>query len=385
MFGNQNSALGGNVVIMGVVNKANTGGIAIGNFSNFDITTPGEYSVTLGYQGFSCANESIAIGTCSQIFCGATNSVVLGPLSVGGTGSSNSVVIGAGAYTTAACSVAIGNGAFTCSTNSVSIGNAVCNYGPNNVAIGSFINGADTSRNNAVAIGTCIFHTQETLSIGQFISNGTYRGLAIGYEICQSSAGGSRKTVIGQFLDSKTDNGPVQIGVCNTSCSDWSIQIGENNTFDSTLCSSNCSSAIGHNNVNCHVNSSILGNCITTVKTNAAHVNSLVAFGQGASLLNSIASGATAATVNWDDGNNQKIDLMISITSLTLSNPIEGANYMLEIVQGGVGSYTITWPASIKWAFNSPPTLTTTVGGIDVINLFYDGTNYLGTFALNFV
>ena len=75
---------------------------------------------------------------------------------------------------------------------------------------------------------------------------------------------------------------------------------------------------------------------------------------------------------------------MSSVSSLTLSNPVSGANYMLEITQGGVGSYTITWPATVKWAGASGPVLSTAVGKIDVVSLFYDGTNYLSTYALNF-
>jgi hypothetical protein len=126
----------------------------------------------------------------------------------------------------------------------------------------------------------------------------------------------------------------------------------------------------------------MLGNNLVGMKQDTTHVQSLIAFGQGASLVNAIGNVTGTATVNWDNSNNQTLTL-IGSTTLTFSNPIAGANYMIEVTQGGVGSYTITWP-TIKWAFNNPPVLTTAVGSIDVINLFYDGTNYLGTFALNF-
>ena len=206
----------------------------------------------------------------------------------------------------------------------------------------------------------------------------------MGYCLCQS-AGGTKKVQIGNNLDSKTNESPIQIGVCNTSCSNWSIQVGENNTFDATLCSANYSSAIGYGNTNCHTCSSILGVGITTVKANAAHVNSLVAFGQGASLIYDLGNWPTATqTVNWDEGNNQKVTIDASVTTLTLSNPIAGANYMIQITQGGIGSYTVTWPASVKWQNATSPTLSTAVGKIDVVSFFYNGTDYLGTFALNF-
>jgi hypothetical protein len=108
----------------------------------------------------------------------------------------------------------------------------------------------------------------------------------------------------------------------------------------------------------------------------------LVAFGQGASLTNDIGSVGTTATVNWNDSNNQSLTL-INSTTLTFTNPLSGANYLLEITQGGVGLYTITWP-TIKWMNATPPTLSTAVGATDIVSLYYDGTNYYGTFALNF-
>jgi hypothetical protein len=108
----------------------------------------------------------------------------------------------------------------------------------------------------------------------------------------------------------------------------------------------------------------------------------LAVLGQGSSLVNALGSTGTATAINWDNANNQSLTLTAS-TTVTFSNPLSGASYTLSITQGGSGSYTITWP-TIKWAFNNPPVLTTTVGAIDVVNLYYDGANYLGTFALNF-
>jgi hypothetical protein len=57
---------------------------------------------------------------------------------------------------------------------------------------------------------------------------------------------------------------------------------------------------------------------------------------------------------------------------------------MLQITQGGIGSYTITWPGNVYWANATPPTLSTAVGKIDMVSLYYDGTNYFATFLLNF-
>jgi hypothetical protein len=68
---------------------------------------------------------------------------------------------------------------------------------------------------------------------------------------------------------------------------------------------------------------------------------------------------------------------------LTLSAHVVGT-YIFELIQGGSGSYTITWPASVKWSGGTAPTLTTTVGKTDIVTLFHDGTNFFGTYSLNY-
>jgi len=67
---------------------------------------------------------------------------------------------------------------------------------------------------------------------------------------------------------------------------------------------------------------------------------------------------------------------------LTLSNPVTGGAYLLKIVQGATPG-TITFPMTVKWGAAGAPTLSGT-GLIDIINLYYDGTNYYGTYALGY-
>jgi hypothetical protein len=95
----------------------------------------------------------------------------------------------------------------------------------------------------------------------------------------------------------------------------------------------------------------------------------------------SAGSGAPG-TINWNNGQNQ-IRTLTSSGSLTLSNPVDGVTYTLRIVQGGSGSYTVTWP-SIKWVGDTAPTLSTAVGKSDIITLKYDGTSYWGHAAIGF-
>ncbi|NDD86061.1 hypothetical protein EBZ38_17515 [bacterium] len=68
---------------------------------------------------------------------------------------------------------------------------------------------------------------------------------------------------------------------------------------------------------------------------------------------------------------------------ITLSNPVTGGAYLLKVVQGATPG-TVTWPVAVKWGAAGAPVLSTVTGKIDIINLYYDGTNYYGTYALGF-
>lgn len=64
---------------------------------------------------------------------------------------------------------------------------------------------------------------------------------------------------------------------------------------------------------------------------------------------------------------------------LTFPTAVAGQSFTLVLKQGGSGSYTITWPGTVKWAGGVAPTLTTTVGAIDVLGFIcVDGTNWYG-------
>ena len=90
-------------------------------------------------------------------------------------------------------------------------------------------------------------------------------------------------------------------------------------------------------------------------------------------------------TIDWNAGNVQAVTLTGSITTLNLNNPVAGGRYLLEIKQGGAGSFTIAWPGSVVWPSATAPTLTVTVGQTDIITLYYNGTNYAGFYSLNYV
>jgi hypothetical protein len=95
----------------------------------------------------------------------------------------------------------------------------------------------------------------------------------------------------------------------------------------------------------------------------------------------SAGSGAPG-TITWSNGQNQ-VRTLTSSGTMTFASPTAGVTYKLRIVQGGSGSYTITWP-TIKWAGGAAPTLSTTVGAIDIVTLYYNGTDYFGQAAVGF-
>jgi hypothetical protein len=93
-------------------------------------------------------------------------------------------------------------------------------------------------------------------------------------------------------------------------------------------------------------------------------------------------SGA-AATIDWTNGNKQK--LVLSANSvLSFAHPFGICTVTLKVQQDGVGSRTVTWPPSVKWASGTAPTLTTTADGIDIIAFYWDGLDYYGSAVLDF-
>lgn len=92
-------------------------------------------------------------------------------------------------------------------------------------------------------------------------------------------------------------------------------------------------------------------------------------------------SGA-ADTIDWANGPAHKSTLTGNVT-YTFSNPIAGQAYVLKTVGDGT-IRTVTWPAAVKWSGGTAPTMTGTNGKFDLINFYYDGTNYLGNYSQNY-
>lgn len=94
--------------------------------------------------------------------------------------------------------------------------------------------------------------------------------------------------------------------------------------------------------------------------------------------------GFRSGTYNIDWSIGQKAVSLSGNTTFTFTSPGSTARLQVELTQDGVGSRTVTWPATVKWPGGVAPTLTTTPSGVDIIAFWYNGTNYLGTSALDF-
>lgn len=91
-------------------------------------------------------------------------------------------------------------------------------------------------------------------------------------------------------------------------------------------------------------------------------------------------SGSTIA-IDWTKGIKQKISIAADKT-ITFTDPAQPANVSIILYHNG---NTITWAASnIKWPGGIQPTLSSEEGSIDMINFYYDGTNYLGSAITSF-
>ena len=89
-------------------------------------------------------------------------------------------------------------------------------------------------------------------------------------------------------------------------------------------------------------------------------------------------------TLDWNNGQMQRVTLTASTTTLTITAPPSVGRFMLVIVQGGAGNFDITWPASLRWPNGTPPNLTNAAGSIDIVTFAYDGTVYYGVDTSDF-
>jgi uncharacterized protein YndB with AHSA1/START domain len=128
------------------------------------------------------------------------------------------------------------------------------------------------------------------------------------------------------------------------------------------------------------------GENLTLASTSLTASQNLQVVGQAFSTLPGVLIPAgTTQAIDWDTGNGQEIDLATATgdVTITLNNPQAGASYILKVIQGPVARNLI-WPVNVLWPGGTPPLISTVDDDEDVISLFFDGTNFYGTFSQGF-
>lgn len=93
--------------------------------------------------------------------------------------------------------------------------------------------------------------------------------------------------------------------------------------------------------------------------------------------------GTTSGTIapNVANGNVQTITLNGGMTLNSFTSASAGQSLVLIVKQDGTGARSLT--SSMKFAAGEN-TLSTAPNSIDIISIFYDGTDYLATLAKDF-
>lgn len=91
-------------------------------------------------------------------------------------------------------------------------------------------------------------------------------------------------------------------------------------------------------------------------------------------------SGSGAQTLDFNSNVGTNVTREFTITgnaTLTFSNPPPaGSLVTVTVIQSGAGSFTVTWPGTVKWTAATAPTLTTTSGKRDIFVFMWNGSSY---------
>lgn len=92
---------------------------------------------------------------------------------------------------------------------------------------------------------------------------------------------------------------------------------------------------------------------------------------------------STNLTVSWALANTQFLTLSGN-SVINFGTMVNGQVYRLLLIQDGIGSRTVSWGATIRWAGGTEPTLTTTANKADIITLLQTNNVIFADARLNF-
>jgi len=105
---------------------------------------------------------------------------------------------------------------------------------------------------------------------------------------------------------------------------------------------------------------------------------------RGITIETSTATATGTTTIDWRLSTVVDFTFTTSNEVFSFSNAQADGFFVLKLTQDGVGSRTVTWPASVKWPGGTAPTLSTAAGATDIVRFEKVGTYYYGSYDLNY-
>lgn len=95
----------------------------------------------------------------------------------------------------------------------------------------------------------------------------------------------------------------------------------------------------------------------------------------GTPQIGSATASSSSVTVDVTNKDVFRLTLQSNVTTMTLTGGADGQRVVLEVIQDGTGSRTITWPSNVRFGTDiTSITLTTTASKTDRIGLIYNST-----------
>ena len=94
----------------------------------------------------------------------------------------------------------------------------------------------------------------------------------------------------------------------------------------------------------------------------------------------------TTATINWNNGNGQIIDLEDASGDVTVTfvNAQAGSTLVLEVYQDSAVARDIVWPGTVTWQGGVVPVISAGNNAEDLITFYFNGIAYKGSIGQNY-
>lgn len=122
-------------------------------------------------------------------------------------------------------------------------------------------------------------------------------------------------------------------------------------------------------------------NCVGIRNNEIALYDMIIAGGSGVEIDNG--NGGAAKTIDWTTSTFQFLTLNSASCALTFTDRTDAVKMVFRVAQDGTGSRTIaSYPANVKFPANVEPVLSATASAIDILEFYFNGTDYFLTNAV---